>query len=322
MKISIVMATYNGAKYLQEQLDSFLNQTRQPDELVVCDDVSTDATLEILKVFCALAPFAVHVYCSETNLGYIRNFEKALSLCSGNLVFLSDQDDVWDVRKISAVLDCFNKNPGVDVVINDAYYTDEKLNRASVTVLQKVVSVGGGVNGHIAGACTAMTKRFCDFILPFPKYNCPGHDVYIHRWANLIGSKLVLDIPLQVWRIHGANASTNNEMSQSEINSTLNRYMRTRNLDVTNFYIKKADEFRVMKQILEERGKYLLCLPMARGINNVRSKINQIVDANTNRSKLMNLGWLQKNKLIFHMVIKGHYQHFKGVKSIAKDLLL
>lgn len=321
MNISIAMATYNGAKYLEEQLNSFLNQTRRPDELVVCDDGSDDTTLAILEAFQLEAPFPVRTYRNESNLGHIRNFEKVLSLCDGELIFLSDQDDIWDATKISVVLDSYNKNPGTDVVVNDAYYTDEKLKPSGVTVLQKVVRVGGGKMGHIAGACTAITKRFCDFITPFPKDHCPQHDVYIHRWANLIGSKLVLDIPLQVWRIHGLNTTTNNEMSQAEILSPLNRYMRTRHLDTTNAYLGKANEFRMMKQLLEERSKHLLLLPAARPTDTVRLKINQIIDAHMSRSRLINSGWLKRKQLILQMIIRGQYQHFKGLKSIAKDIL-
>lgn len=321
MRISVAMATYNGAKYLQDQLDSFLNQTQQPDELVVCDDGSTDATLKILEIFSQRAPFAVIIYRNVKNLGHTRNFEKALSLCSGDLIFLSDQDDVWDSEKISVALDCFVKNPGIDVVINDAHYTDEKLNRSGVTVLEKVLSVGGDKSGHIAGACTALTKRFRNFVLPFPKDNCPQHDVYIHRWANLVGSKLVIQTTLQVWRIHCSNSTSDNEMSQPEIISPLSRYMRTKDLDATDSYIKKADEFREMNAMLDERNRYLSCLPMAQEIDTMRSNINQIIDANMNRSKLMKSGWLARKQFVFRMMLSGQYRHFKGLKSIAKDLL-
>lgn len=100
MKISIAMATYNGAKYLQEQLDSFVTQTRQPDELVVCDDGSSDATVEILRHFAAGAPFAVEIHENEVNLSHAKNFEKALSLCGGDVIFFSDQDEVWFPEKV------------------------------------------------------------------------------------------------------------------------------------------------------------------------------------------------------------------------------
>ena len=95
MKISIAMTAFNGAKYINEQLNSFASQTRLPDEVVVCDDISSDDTFEILDNFARSAPFKMIVVRNNKNLGYTKNFEKALSLCSGDLIFLSDQDDIW-----------------------------------------------------------------------------------------------------------------------------------------------------------------------------------------------------------------------------------
>ncbi|HIE59179.1 MAG TPA: glycosyltransferase, partial [Hydrogenothermaceae bacterium] len=94
MRISIALATYNGDTYLQDQLNSYIAQERLPDEMVVCDDVSKDETVAILEAFQKVAPFEVQIIKNETNLGYTKNFEKALSLCSGDIVFFSDQDDV------------------------------------------------------------------------------------------------------------------------------------------------------------------------------------------------------------------------------------
>ena len=95
MKASIALATYNGERYLQEQLNSFLHQTRLPDEIIACDDCSTDRTMDILESFAISALFAVYIYRNAINLGYTKNFERAISLCSGDVIFLSDQDDVW-----------------------------------------------------------------------------------------------------------------------------------------------------------------------------------------------------------------------------------
>jgi len=101
IKASICLTTYNGSKYLQQQLDSFLAQSILPDELVVCDDGSTDATCEIIERFKQIAPFEVRLYKNENNLGYAQNFSKALGLCKGDFVFLSDQDDVWLPKKLN-----------------------------------------------------------------------------------------------------------------------------------------------------------------------------------------------------------------------------
>ena len=114
--ISIAMCTYNGEAYLNGQLVSFVKQTQRPDELVACDDGSTDNTLQVLDQFSKEAPFPVRVYRSQQRLGPTKNFEKALSLCSGDFIFLSDQDDVWMPQKVNTLLQALKNNPGAAYV--------------------------------------------------------------------------------------------------------------------------------------------------------------------------------------------------------------
>ena len=95
VKISIAMATFNGDKFIKEQLDSFAKQTITPFELVVCDDGSTDSTLGIVMNFAQSASFKVRVYQNPENLGFSNNFMKCASLCEGEWIAFSDQDDVW-----------------------------------------------------------------------------------------------------------------------------------------------------------------------------------------------------------------------------------
>src|SRR5437773_2588198 len=93
--ISIAMATYNGAKFIREQLASLAAQTRLPHEIVVSDDCSTDATVSIIEDFAATVAFPVRLHRNPTNIGVARNFERALRACSGGIVFICDQDDFW-----------------------------------------------------------------------------------------------------------------------------------------------------------------------------------------------------------------------------------
>ncbi len=124
MKLSIALTTYNGAKYLGEQLDSFKAQTRQPDELVVCDEQSSDATAQILSDFQGASPFPVRVVINESRLGIIANFEKAIGLCSGDVIFLSDQDDFWHPDKLARHQAIYEANPDVGLVFSDATVVD------------------------------------------------------------------------------------------------------------------------------------------------------------------------------------------------------
>jgi len=99
--VSVALCTYNGAAYLGEQLDSIVAQSRPPDELVVCDDGSTDGTVGLLQAFVPEAPFPVRLYRNERNRGFAKNFERAISLCTGDFIALSDQDDVWKPEKLA-----------------------------------------------------------------------------------------------------------------------------------------------------------------------------------------------------------------------------
>lgn len=101
--ISVAMATYNGERFIKEQIDSILRQTVKPTEIVVCDDCSTDNTWDILQQY-ANRDFRIHVYRNDQNLGFIKNFEKAISLCSGEYIALSDQDDIWMDNHIELLL--------------------------------------------------------------------------------------------------------------------------------------------------------------------------------------------------------------------------
>ena len=102
--ISVAMATYNGEVYLRKQLDSILHQSLPVDEIIICDDQSSDGTVDIIQEYIKQYPH-IHLYKNEQNLGYKRNFKKALSLCSKEYIFLCDQDDIWDSDKVKEMVE-------------------------------------------------------------------------------------------------------------------------------------------------------------------------------------------------------------------------
>ena len=106
MKISIAMCTWNGISYLPSQLDSIAKQTRRPDELVICDDASRDNTIVLLRSFAVTANFPVHIIENPARLGSTANFSKAISLCQGDVIVFSDQDDVWQIEKLAMIERC------------------------------------------------------------------------------------------------------------------------------------------------------------------------------------------------------------------------
>src|SRR2546423_1214622 len=120
------MCAYNGAAYLPAQLASIAAQTRLPDELVICDDRSTDATQELLNDFAARAPIPVRVYTNERNLGSRKNFARAIELCAGDLVALCDQDDVWHTDKLRRMEAALAAQPEVGLVFTNAEIVDDE----------------------------------------------------------------------------------------------------------------------------------------------------------------------------------------------------
>lgn len=124
MNISVALCTYNGEKYLAEQLDSIMQQTVMPAEIVVCDDGSKDTTLEILQRYQEQYPEIFKIHVNETNLGYFKNFEKSIYLCSQDIIVTSDQDDIWKPEKLEETLIFFKNNPDKDAVFNDLVLVD------------------------------------------------------------------------------------------------------------------------------------------------------------------------------------------------------
>ncbi len=127
MSISIALATHNGATFLPEQLDSFLHQTRLPDELVIVDDHSQDNTFEICNQFKKNAPFKVHIHQNSTQQGLTKTFEKALQLATSNLVLFSDQDDYWLKNKIEIYERYFDQHQTCQLLFSNALLVSENL---------------------------------------------------------------------------------------------------------------------------------------------------------------------------------------------------
>ncbi len=124
---SIAMCTYNGEKYIREQLESIIGQTLPPDEIVICDDCSKDHTIQVVRDTLKNWDGRWTLVCNEKNLGYKKNFEKAISLCHGDIIYLSDQDDVWDIHKIEIMNEVFRQHPEVVTAWHDAELVGPKL---------------------------------------------------------------------------------------------------------------------------------------------------------------------------------------------------
>ncbi len=206
MKISIAMTTYNGEKFLFEQLESLMKQTVLPDELVITDDGSTDNTIEIINKFKEVAAFEIRIYSNEENLGYTQNFNKAMQLCTNDFIFLSDQDDVWLPNKIEYMIGLADLHQSKDAFMIDAELVDKDLKTSGLTKQGQIKNLGLSENAFVMGCCIAVRKTFLDIILPIPK-DFTGHDSWIVGLADFLQLRVMDDTVLQLYRRHGNNES-------------------------------------------------------------------------------------------------------------------
>lgn len=216
--ISIAMTTYNGEKYIARQLASILNQTLPADEIVICDDGSKDRTVEIIKSFIKENQAdTIRLVENEENLGYVRNFYKAISLTKGDYIFLADQDDEWNPNKIERSMQVMEME-NASVICTNCRFIDEAGRIISDTswfdrnpfidnVTQKIspISFYELVIGNIAQGCTyCFTKEVKESYLRVNSTNLI-HDHQIMFVASLLGKAYFLDEALSDYRLHSSN---------------------------------------------------------------------------------------------------------------------
>jgi glycosyltransferase involved in cell wall biosynthesis len=209
MKISVCLATYNGARFILRQLDSVICQLKESDQVIVVDDRSKDETVQLIK---NKYSNRVEVHVNDQNMGAIKSFEKAIAMAEGDIIFLCDQDDIWEMNKVDKVLKAFREQ-NADLVVHDAYVVDGDLrvlnpswneyNRNNVR--QKLI--GNVIKNGFTGAMMAFKKELVAMILPFPE-SIEMHDQWIALVCMLEKRKIVsIDEPLMKYVRHGGNVT-------------------------------------------------------------------------------------------------------------------
>lgn len=214
-KIDIVMATYNGEKYLREQIQSIISQTNKEWNLLIRDDGSTDKTLDIIEEFLKKDDRIKLIKDTKGNLGCIKNFEELLKESKAKYIFLCDQDDIWREDKLDKCIKHLEKN---QVIYHDAEVVFEQENRKiqlfnfkkKENILIKILKA------KYAGCCMAFRREILDIILPIPqKY--PAHDIWIGIIGEWIGGVKYIDDKLMIYRRHGNNVSNLSEKSKNSL---------------------------------------------------------------------------------------------------------
>ena len=216
--ISVCMATYKGAIYIEKQLDSILSQLSSDDEIVVSDDGSKDETIRIIE---NLGDGRLKVYKNTGNHGVVPNFENALRHAKGDIIFFSDQDDIWAENKVEVMVKALED---ADLVVHDALIMDKDDNVSDVNYYSlRPPHVGFWKNLYkncFVGSCMAFRASLLPKVLPFPKHIL-WHDMWIGLMASKIGRVKFIDDKLLYYRRHGDNASPTGEKSTFSIGKQL-----------------------------------------------------------------------------------------------------
>lgn len=213
MKISVCMATYNGEKFLKEQVDSILKQLSAKDELIISDDGSTDLTLKILDSYDDDRIKLFH----SNHKNLIFNFENALIQASGDLIFLSDQDDIWLDNKVSTSLESLKR---CALVFSNALMF-QGANKDAGELFFKDSSKKTGILSNLVkakylGATLAFRRSLLEKALPFPR-KIPMHDIWLGLIAEATASTCYIDKPLILYRRHDETASTTGGSSDNSL---------------------------------------------------------------------------------------------------------
>ena len=208
------MTTYNGEKYLREQIDSILSQTIQDFELVVCDDCSSDSTLNILRDY-SKTDARIKIFQNKENLGFKKNFERAMSLCKGDYIALSDQDDIWMPNHLEVLLNAIGDKmmacgnclliDGDGVNRGITYWQEELFNGIPRGNLEMAYSIAFFRN-PFQGASMMINVKYINYILPIPQ-NLSYHDSWVSILACFCGGLSYVDVVITKYRMHGGNVT-------------------------------------------------------------------------------------------------------------------
>ena len=315
-RISVAMCTFNGGRYLQEQLESIALQSRLPCELVVCDDRSTDDTLAILKRFQAEAPFTVKVIQNSLRLGSTRNFDQAIGLARGGLIALCDQDDRWAPTKLERLSRALEENLFLGGVFSDASLIDGDGRQMGLRLFARHKFTPAKQRGFVACPTSTLLKHdvvtgaTLVFRATIRRYCSPIPASWVHdgwlAWMIALHSRLgLIGDPLIDYRIHGGQ--------QLGVSSTINANGTKKTAETRRqFYKRVARQFEdLLQRVLAEGWSQNDEL-----IGKIREKI-AFLKSQSALSPSLGVRTLQMMRQL------PRYLHYaRGLGSLRNDLLL
>lgn len=317
MKISIAMCTYNGEKYIAEQLQSLFDQTLKPDEIVISDDGSKDKTLEIIRNFIDRNIIPIRILEHKENLGVFKNFEYCIKQCIGDIIFTCDQDDYWMSTKLAKHMLVHTSSLDVSIVYSNAEVVKKSLDNV-ICPLWEPSQIEDEVNGKssftslvvkgqsIAGCCMSFKRDFFESILPIP--DKIYHDDWIATSAYFVGRIVGINECLIKYRQHG------NNVVGIVRGSKLSYY---KSLFTNVKFYTDADDYIYQRHLIVYthmfEHSYLKDFVKDKGLEDILSLYES-------RSGYRNKTFISSFKHLSGSLLKGHYRLLNGVCTYIKDI--
>jgi len=333
------MATFNGEKYLREQLVSFAKQTILPLELVVCDDCSTDSTASIINNFAVYAPFPVRFYRNDVNLGFADNFFKAAKLCTGEWIAFSDQDDIWLPNKLAIVQRAVENSPCGDLMLvaHTSLVADQNLrmNGKRLPSFSRDRRKGRKHNYPVfvvAGFSIVfrsllvrsfdpqLRPRFCNEVKRI------GHDYWISILANTLGTSCYLKQPLAIWRRHESAMTTSGQIDAVTDTSVISKINKSRRSLSASQYFVESTNISILADSLASLYNNIENEEFGSRLVDSAADLVCLADSLTRRGKLYESSThLERLKSFIRLLRAGAYGTSRyrslSVNSLLKDVL-
>ncbi len=318
--ISIAMCTYNGERYLREQLESLRAQSLLPGELVICDDGSTDDSRELIESFRAAAPFAVRLIVNEQRLGPARNFQNAIERCVGELIALADQDDVWCAGKLERLAQALEEHPEAAYAFSDGEMIDERGQPLGIGLWETIGfspkhwdDFSGQRQFHqlfkanvITGCAMAFRANRKSLFLPIPEHWI--HDYWIAMLGSIFGYGVAIPERLICYRKHAS------QQIGVKRDSVVRRGRESLSARKQDYW----DRLAGIRELQERVRSYSMIQPCP---GNYLAEIDQRAIHLARRAASQDASGFKRLSMVLDECFTGRYARFSGAwRSVLRDL--
>jgi glycosyltransferase involved in cell wall biosynthesis len=243
MKTSIVLATYNGERYLSKQLESLISQTLPFDELIIIDDASNDSTIDIIKKYSKVFS-NIKFFINSNNVGWRQNFFNGLKYVNNDIIFFCDQDDIWEKDKLKIMVEVFKNNPKVLVLhsgLRQINHNDKQIMNVNMRKFEffqssRVLHIPFDKSFQYQNApgCLIAIRRLLLINLKYIDIDIP-HDNFFFKLGILMNGAYIVEKNLINYRIHGLNSSGSSNLN---LYGKVDITKRIKNIEIINCYLK------------------------------------------------------------------------------------